>query len=110
MRTRHALALALTTGLAFGCASADAQEGQDKPVPAPPEKQAGDPAAAETWREVAADDFLGSLTWEMAERLGYDRSAAPTNGARTGRGPWKPARGTARSELGAGGPRDRGSV
>ncbi|HEY3569188.1 MAG TPA: amino acid adenylation domain-containing protein, partial [Thermoanaerobaculia bacterium] len=32
-----------------------------------------DRAAAERWRELAAEDFLGDLTWEMAEGLGYPR-------------------------------------
>jgi amino acid adenylation domain-containing protein len=32
-----------------------------------------DRAAAERWRELAAEDFLGDLTWGMAERLGYAR-------------------------------------
>ncbi len=32
-----------------------------------------DPAVGERWRELAAEDFLGDVTWEMAERLGYLR-------------------------------------
>jgi amino acid adenylation domain-containing protein len=32
-----------------------------------------DRAVAERWRELAAEDFLGDVTWEMAERLGYPR-------------------------------------
>ncbi|HEV8581882.1 MAG TPA: non-ribosomal peptide synthase/polyketide synthase [Thermoanaerobaculia bacterium] len=32
-----------------------------------------DRTVAERWRELAAEDFLGGVTWEMAERLGYPR-------------------------------------
>jgi amino acid adenylation domain-containing protein len=32
-----------------------------------------DPEVAERWREGLAGDFLGTPTWEMAERLGYPR-------------------------------------
>ncbi len=39
MKPRHALVLALTTGLALGCAAARAQDGQQPPAP-PPDKPA----------------------------------------------------------------------
>jgi hypothetical protein len=32
-----------------------------------------DPGVAEGWREVIRDNFLGEVTWEWAERLGYER-------------------------------------
>jgi amino acid adenylation domain-containing protein len=32
-----------------------------------------DPKIAEGWREVMRDNFLGEVTWEWAERLGYKR-------------------------------------
>jgi amino acid adenylation domain-containing protein/FkbM family methyltransferase len=32
-------------------------------------------AAAERWRAVADDDFLGDVTWELARSLGYERPA-----------------------------------
>src|SRR5262245_52345565 len=74
MRKRQALSLALTTALAFGCASANAQEGQDKPVPAPPEKQPGDPVAAEKKeRALAAEERIRAAEARAADakmRLG----------------------------------------
>jgi len=32
-----------------------------------------DPKIAESWKEVMRDNFLGEVTWELAERLGYER-------------------------------------
>jgi hypothetical protein len=32
-----------------------------------------DPKVAEGWKEVTRDNFLGEVTWEWAERLGYER-------------------------------------
>jgi Sulfotransferase family/Phosphopantetheine attachment site len=32
-----------------------------------------DPKIAESWKEVMRDNFLGEVTWEWAERLGYER-------------------------------------
>lgn len=32
-----------------------------------------DPQVADGWKEVMRDDFLGEITWEWAERLGYER-------------------------------------
>jgi hypothetical protein len=31
-----------------------------------------DARAAEVWKQAAADDFLGGLTWGTAEMLGYE--------------------------------------
>jgi hypothetical protein len=37
-------------------------------------KQTGiNPAIAESWKEVAHDDFLSEITWTLAQRFGYDR-------------------------------------
>jgi amino acid adenylation domain-containing protein len=35
-----------------------------------------DPAVAESWRGYFTDDFLGDVTWQLAESLGYSRQAA----------------------------------
>lgn len=35
------------------------------------------PKAAEGWKKVAADNFLGDATWEVARALGYDAPAPP---------------------------------
>jgi len=35
--------------------------------------QSIDPQVADGWKEVMRDDFLGEITWEWAERLGYER-------------------------------------
>jgi hypothetical protein len=32
-----------------------------------------DRSIGETWQNVAQDDFLGTVTWEVAEKLGYER-------------------------------------
>ena len=37
------------------------------------EYQGIDPKVAESWKEVMRDNFLGEVTWEWAERLGYER-------------------------------------
>jgi hypothetical protein len=37
------------------------------------EYQRINPEIAEGWKEVTRDDFLGEVTWEWAERLGYER-------------------------------------
>jgi hypothetical protein len=41
------------------------------------------PEMADTWREVTENDFLGDVTWRLAERLGYER---PGNQRRARRG------------------------
>ena len=41
-----------------------------------------DPKVADTWRTVAADDFLGDVTWDVAGRLGYEKPEVPKDGAR----------------------------
>ena len=37
------------------------------------EYQGIDSKIAESWKEVVLDNFLGEVTWEWAERLGYER-------------------------------------
>jgi amino acid adenylation domain-containing protein len=37
------------------------------------ERKRIDPAVAESWRGVLTDDFLGDVTWRIAEMLGYER-------------------------------------
>jgi amino acid adenylation domain-containing protein len=37
------------------------------------EYQTIDPRIAEGWKEVMLDNFLGEVTWDWAERLGYER-------------------------------------
>jgi hypothetical protein len=37
------------------------------------ERKRIDPAVAESWRGVLTDDFLGDVTWQIAEMLGYER-------------------------------------
>jgi amino acid adenylation domain-containing protein len=42
------------------------------------EYQAIEPKVAERWKAVMQDNFLGEVTWEWAERLGYERVQAQT--------------------------------
>ena len=44
------------------------------------------PELADAWRGVLEDDFLGDVTWETAERLGYERPGSRRR-ARRGRQP-----------------------
>ena len=37
------------------------------------ERRSIDAGAADKWRGVEQDDFLGEVTWEVAEKLGYER-------------------------------------
>jgi hypothetical protein len=49
------------------------------------EYQGIDAKVAESWKEVIRDNFLGEVTWEWAERLGYERvgrQAALSSGGR----------------------------
>jgi hypothetical protein len=36
-----------------------------------------DPRVADRWRDRADEDVLGDLTWQLAERLGYERRQSP---------------------------------
>ena len=42
------------------------------------ERRSIDPKAADKWRGVEQDDFLGEPTWQVAEKLGYKRPQTPT--------------------------------
>jgi hypothetical protein len=44
------------------------------------------PEMADAWRKVLQDDFLGDVTWQTAERLGYERPSSRRR-ARRGREP-----------------------
>ena len=44
-----------------------------------------DPKIGEGWKEVMRDNFLGEVTWEWAERLGYERASR-----RAGVDEWRP--------------------
>lgn len=48
------------------------------------ERTSIDASAAETWKDVIDDDFLGDVTWEIAGRFGYGR-ADPDDGRPTRR-------------------------
>ena len=45
------------------------------------ERRTIDPKAADKWRGVEQDNFLGEPTWEVAEQLGYARPQTPTTDA-----------------------------
>jgi amino acid adenylation domain-containing protein len=62
------------------------------------EYQSIDPKVAESWKEVIRDNFLGEVTWEWAERLGYEHmghQAAPGS-------EWKRKRDDSMEQLDAG--------
>ncbi len=71
-----------------------------------------DPQVAEGWKEVTRDNFLGEVTWEWAERLGYERPGRradvdgrrPLRAGRHAGAAHRPEARTGRSSAGAGTP------